>query len=180
MGALVGGALVVTVVWLGIASVRATVDALDLPSNQMFYNPHFPRRPLLESQNLFSLFPPGGFAYRVPILQTQVVTDLAYLSGWLSIAALLASALRFSVRDRLSTLGASATLLLVVGGPAFIISTWLANKVIFQPSPRYALSAFPVVIVLLASLVKGKTATIAISVYAGVASAIILGTLAFS
>ncbi len=180
VGVLVGGALAVTIVWLGLASARATVDALDLPSNQMFFNPHFPRRPLLDSQNLFALFPPGGVAYRAPILQTQVVHDLEFVSGWLSAAALLATALRFSIRDRLSTLGASATFLLIVGGPAFIISTWMANKVIFQPSPRYALSAFPIVIVLLASLVKGRSATIAISVYAGVATAIILGTLAFS
>lgn len=178
--ALVGGFAIVTVVWLGVASVRATVDALDLPSNQMFYNSHFPRRPLLDPQNLFSLFPPGGHSYRAPILTTQVVTDLGVVSGFLSGAALLAHALRFSIRERLATLGGFSTIVLIVGGPAFIISTWLANKVTFQPVPRYALSVFPILIVLLASLVKGKTATIAISAYAVVSAGIVLGTLVFS
>jgi hypothetical protein len=176
---LIAVALAVTVVWLGIASARATVDALDLPSNANLYNPYFPRRPLLDVGNLFAFFPAGGQAYRAPLLTTQVVTDLSYISGWLCVAGLLASALRFSVRDRLSTLGGWAMILMIVAGPAFIVSTWLANKVVFQPLPRYALSAFPVVIVLVASLVRGRTATIAFSVYAAVSSAIILGTLIF-
>ncbi len=171
------GAIAVTIVWLGIAGLRATVDALDLPSNQMFYNSHFPRRPLLDSQNLFAFFPPGGFAYRAPIIFTQVIRDLAYISGWLSAAALFAHALRFRIRDRLSTLGATATALTIVGAPAFIVGTWMANKVVFQPSPRYALSAFPIIIVLLAALLKGRTATIAICTYAGISTAIIFGTL---
>ena len=178
-GALAAGAFVVTVVWLGIASVRATVDALDLPSNGMFFNSHFPRRPLLDHQNLFSFFPPGGQAYRAPVISTQVIDDISLVSGWLAVAALLANALRFSIRDRLSTLGAWAAILLILAGPAFIISTWMANRVIFQPVPRYALSAIPIVIVLLASLVRGRPATIAISAYAGVAAAVVLGTLIF-
>ena len=58
-----------------------------------------------------------------------------------------------------------------------MFSTFLANHVLFQPSPRYALSAIPIVIVLLASLVRGRTATIAISAYAAITTSVILGTL---
>ena len=178
-GAFVGGAVVTTVVWLGIASVRATVDPLDLQSNQLYYQPHFPRKPLLEPQNLFAFFPPGGQAFRAPVLTTPVVSDISLISGWLAAAALLANTLRFSIRDRLSTLAACSTCLLVIAGPAFIIATWMANKVVFQPSLRYSLSAIPIVIVLLASLVRGRTATVGIATYAAVSAAIILGTLIF-
>ncbi len=178
-GLLLAGASVVTIAWLGIASARATVDPLRLPSNQMFYSPAFPTHPLLESQNLFSFFPAGGQAFRAPVLTTSVIIDISLMSGWLCVAALFANALRFSIRDRLSTLAAWSAVLLIVAGPAFIVATWMANKVIFQPSPRYALSAIPIVIVLAASLVKGRTATIAVCAYAGVTAAIILGTLIF-
>ncbi len=178
-GVLVAGAAAVTILWLGIAGVRATVDALDLPSNAMFYRPNFPLKPLLQSENLFALFPAGGQAFRAPLLTTRTIIDLSLISGWLCVATLVANALRFSIRDRLSTLGTWAAVILIVGGPAFIISTWMANKVIFQPSPRYALSAIPIVIVLLASLVRGRTATIAISIYAAITTLIILGTLVF-
>ena len=87
---LVGSAVVVTFVWLAIAGARATVDALDLPSNQAFYFRDFPSNLLLKPENLFAFFPPGGLAYRVTPIQTPVITLITYMTGWLSVAALLA------------------------------------------------------------------------------------------
>ena len=106
-----------------------------------------------------------------------MITLITYMTGWLWVAALLGATLRFSIKDRLSTLGGFSTVMLVVAAPAFMFSTFLANRVLFQPSPRYTLSAIPIVIVLLASLVRGRTATIAISAYAAITTSVILGTL---
>ena len=176
---LMGAAVVVSVVWLAIVGARATIDPLRLGSNQMFYTENFPARVFFESNNLFSFFPAGGPAYRAPVLMVPTVIDVSIVSGWLCVVALVGNGLRFSVRDRLSTLGAWAALVLVVAGPAFIFGTWLTSKVTFAPSPRYALSAIPIVIVLLASLVRGRTATIAICFWAVISTVTILGALVF-
>ncbi len=178
-GVLLSGAVACTIVLLGVYSVRATIDPLVLPSNLQFYHPRFPAARMIEPWNLFSLFPAGAQAYRVPVLTTNVITDLSLIAGWLSVTAMVARSLRFSPRDRLSTLGTAALVVLVLSGPAFIISTWATNKVVFLPPPRYALSAFPIVIVLVASLVRGRPSRIAISAFAVLMACVILGTLVF-
>jgi hypothetical protein len=175
---LVGAAVAVTLLWMAIASSRATVDALRLQSNLQFYHPAFPADSLLIRRNLFSLFPPLG-TLRAPELQRRVIHDATVVTAWLAIAAILAAALRFSIRDRISTLGFSTAAVLVAAGPGFIVSTWLVNRVIFQPSPRYAMSAIPILIVLTAAMVRGRVATICIGVFAALVALTMLIVLAF-
>jgi hypothetical protein len=175
---LVAGALGVTVIWLGLAGARATIDALDLPSNRQFYEPGVPWKMLALRQNVFSLFPPLD-RMRAPALITRMVDNVSTVAMFLAIGALVAASLRYSVRDRFATLGTWAAVVLVISGPGFIASTWLVNRVIFQPAARYGLSALAALIVVGAAMVKGRVATIALSTFAGIMAVTVLGTLAF-
>ncbi len=173
---LLGAALVITGGWLELASARATVDPLALPSNKMFYRQDLPLHALWTTRNLFSFFPPVG-SYRAPILRSHPMRDLTTVATWLAVAGMVAVALRHALRDRLSTLAWWTMVVLVVAAPGFMLSTWLSNHVIFEPAARYALSAIPMIIVLGASLVKTRTAKLGLGAVAVVAIAVTFGTL---
>ena len=178
-GLLVAGAVGVTILWLGIAGARATIDALALPSNAKFYEPGFPFRTLVLRQNVFSLFPPVD-GYRPPVLGTSMNETVGYASVLLAAAVMVVALLRFRVADRCGTLVAWAGVVLVAAGPGFIVSTWFVNRVIFAPVARYGLSAIAVIIVGVAAAVRGRVGTWVLSAYAVVAVATVLGTLAFA
>lgn len=178
-GLVVAGAVGVTVVWLAIAGARATIDALDLPSNRQFYEPGFPWRTFVVRQNVFSLFPPVD-GFRAPVLDTTMNQTVGYAAELLASAVMVVAALRFNVRDRLGALAAWAGVLLLVAGPAFILSTWVVNRVIFEPVGRYGLSAIAAIIVVTAATVKGKVGTVVVSLFAVLVACTVLGTLAFS
>jgi hypothetical protein len=176
--ALLGAALLVTGVWLEIASARATIDPLVLPSNKMFHRRELPVHSLWMTQNLFAFFPPMG-AYRAPVIRTDPMQDFATVAGYVAIAGMVAAALRHALRDRLSTLAWWTIVVLVFGAPAFMLSTWFSNQVIFMPQARYALSAVPMIIVLVASLVRTRPARIGLGAVAVLSFVVTIATLAF-
>lgn len=175
-GLVVAGAVAVTVLWIGLAGARATVDALDLPSNAQFYEPGFPFRSLLERQNVFSLFPPID-GYRPPVLSTRMNSTVAYAAELLAIAVMIGAVLRFRARDAVTSLVAWAGVVLLVAGPGFIASTWFVNKVIFEPVGRYGLSAMAVIVIGTAAAVRGRVGTVVLSLLALLSVATVLGTL---
>jgi hypothetical protein len=178
IGLLVGGAIGMTLLWIAIAGARATIDALALPSNAQFYEPGFPWQAFALRQNVFSLFPPLG-GLRPPVLATRMNDTVAYASGWLAGAVVITAALRFDVRRRLVTLGAWTGAVLLLAGPGFIMSTWVVNRVIFQPVARYGLSAIPMLILATAATVRGRVGTVLIAGFALLAAGTVLGTLTF-
>ena len=178
-GLVVAGAVGVTVLWLAIAGARATIDALDLPSNRQFYEPGFPFRTFVVRQNVFSLFPPVD-GFRAPVLDTPMNQTVGYASDLLASAVLVVALLRYDVRNRIGTLAAWTGALLLVAGPAFILSTWVVNRVIFEPVGRYGLSAIAMIVVATGAAVKGKVGTVLISMFAVLVACTVLGTLAFS
>ena len=112
-----------------------------------------------------------------PILRTAAMEDAATVATWLAVAGMVAAALRHALRDRLSTLAWWTIVVLVAAAPGIMVSTWLSDHVMFIPSARYALSALPMIIVLVASLVRTRTARIGIGAVAVVSVALTLGTL---
>jgi hypothetical protein len=174
---LVGGAVGMTLLWIAIAGARATIDALALPSNAQFYEPGFPWQAFALRQNVFSLFPPLG-GLRPPVLATRLNDTIAYASGWLAGAVVIVAALRFDARRRLVTLGAWTGAVLLVAGPGFILSTWVVNRVIFQPVARYGLSAIPMLILATGAIVRGRVGTVLLAAFALLAAGTVLGTLA--
>jgi len=64
--------------------------------------------------------------------------------------------LRYDVRNRIGTLAAWTGALLLVAGPAFILSTWVVNRVIFEPVGRYGLSAIAMIVVATGAAVKAR------------------------
>lgn len=174
--AILGSFLAVTLIWLAIASARATIDPLAIPSNRAVYFSTFGLGIALDSVNLFALFPPiGGFVFAG--LAKRGPLDVQMVTGWLAVAGLAAGLLRVSLRERLSLIATSSVAVLVAGGVGFMFLTWVFNHVIFHPVSRYGLSAIPMVIVLVASLVKTRPATVVLSLFAGLAIAVTISTL---
>jgi hypothetical protein len=174
--AVVGAGLVVTLAWIAIASARATVGPLTIPSNKLFYHASFPVGVTLNSMNLFALFPPiGGF--RPPATATRGPGDLEIAAQWLAISGLVAGVLRFATRDRLSLIAAGTAAVLLVGGTAYTVLGWVFNQVVFASVPRYGLSAIPMVIVLIAALVRTRPATVVLSLFAALSFSVIIFSL---
>jgi hypothetical protein len=174
----VAAALFVTVAWLGIAGARATIDALDLPSNAQFYEPGFPFRAFAMSQNVFSLFPPFE-GWRPAVLQTSMNQTVSIGTGLMAAAVMIAGVLGFRARDRVGTLAAWSGTFLLAAGPGFILSTWVVNRVIFQPVSRYGLSAVAAAVVVTASACRERVGTVVVWAFALLAIGTVIGTLAF-
>jgi hypothetical protein len=173
---LLASCLAVTIIWIVIASARATIDPLMIPSNKAVYFSSFGWGVALDSLNLFALFPPiGGFTYTG--LAKRGPLDLQTVTEWLAIAGLVAGFLRVSIRERLSLIATGSVAVLLSGGIGFMFLTWIANSVIFRPVSRYGLSAIPIVIVLIASLVKTRPARVFISIFAVLAISVTIFTL---
>jgi hypothetical protein len=173
---LLASCLAVTLIWIVIASARATIDPLMIPSNRAVYFSSFGWGVALDSLNLFALFPPiGGFTYEG--LAKRGPLDLQTITEWLAIAGLMVGLLRVSIRDRLSLIATGSVAVLLSGGIGFMFLTWIANSVIFRPVSRYGLSAIPIVIVLIASLVKTRPARLLISMFAALAISVTIFTL---
>ncbi|MBM3657970.1 MAG: hypothetical protein FJW95_00470 [Actinobacteria bacterium] len=175
-GMVVAGAIGMTVLWIGVAGARATIDALDLPSNAQFYERGFPFRALTARQNVFSLLPPID-GYRPPVLVTAMNATVAYGAELLAAAVLISAVLRFRSRDAVTALVASAAAVLLVAGPGFIVSTWVVNKVIFEPVGRYGLSAVAMIVIGTAATVRGRVGTLVLGLFALLSIGTVLGTL---
>jgi hypothetical protein len=175
-----GSALLASFVWLAIASVRAKVGPLTLPSNAQFYTPHLPWRVILtEKRYLFSVFPPIG-GYRASVLVRPDLVELQTVTIWLAVGATIFAALRISFHNRMATLGTATAIVLIVGGPAFVLASFISSHVVFPPASRYGLSALPFLILLVAALVRGRGGSRLLGGFAVVVTVLTFGNLAFS
>jgi len=175
-GALVGGMLAATLIWIVIASARATIDPLDIPSNAQFYKESFPWGLIVDRSNLFGLLPPLGDWYP-GFMNRRGPLDMAVVTGWLVIGAMITSVLRVRPFDRTALIGSACFAVLLTGGVGLMFLTWMVNQVVFEPVARYSLSAVPFVIVVIAGSVRGRFAPIALGAFAAISCGLTFGAL---
>jgi len=166
--ALFGGMLLATMLWIVIASIRATIEPLDIPSNAQFYKESFPWGLTADRGNLFGLLPPLGDWFP-SLLYRRGPMNVAVVTGWLLIGVMLTSVLRFRISDRIALIGSACFAVLMSGGVVLMMLTWSVNQVVFAPVARYSLSAVPFLIVVVAGTVRGRVAPVVLSVFAALA-----------
>ena len=174
--ALLAGMSAATLLWIVVASARATIEPLDIPSNAQFFKESFPWGLTLERGNLFGLLPPLGDWFP-SLLYRRGPMNLALVTGWLLIGVMLTSVLRVRAADRLSLIGAASFVVLLSGGVVLMMLTWAVNQVVFAPVARYSLSAVPFLILVTAGAVRGRVSPIVLSLYAALCCLVTFGVL---
>ena len=91
-----------------------------------------------------------------PQLHTQVMVEIMFVVNVLTIAAPFA-ALAFLPREAPATSLSGATLtVLLLGGPAFVIVTYVLSHTFFGIPPRYGMSAVPALGIVIAATLERR------------------------
>jgi hypothetical protein len=168
--ALVAGAVAAGGGWLLFDRLRATIDPAIVPQNRLNMAHGIPALSVIfSSSNLFSWFPPiDGFD--PVVFKTTPVTDFRVVIAFLFAGAMLLAMLRLSSRkDSLAVLGAAGTAVALVAAPLFLVVNTVVSNVNTDPTPRYGMSLLPVMVVVLASMVRRRSSALLLGAFAGVA-----------
>jgi hypothetical protein len=168
--ALVAGAVAAGGGWLLFDRLRATIDPAIVPQNRLNMAHGIPALSVIfSSSNLFSWFPPiDGFD--PVVFKTTSVTDFRVVIAFLFAGAMLLATLRLSSRkDSLAVLGAAGTAVALVAAPLFLAVNTVVSNVNTDPTPRYGMSLLPVMVVVLASMVRRRSSALLLGAFAGVA-----------
>jgi hypothetical protein len=168
--ALLAGAVAAGGGWLLFDRLRATIDPVMVPQNRLSMAHGIPALSVIfSSSNLFSWLPPID-GYDLVTFKSTSVTDFRVFIALLFAGAMLLATLRLSSRrDSLGVLGAAGTAIALAGAPLFLVVNTVVSNVTTDPTPRYGMSLLPVMVVVLASMVRGRSATLLLGAFAGAA-----------
>lgn len=142
-----GGALPV-VVWTAVARVRA----FDSPPNPMsrFDVDHLDLSTL--AANLLAFAPPTQNPYLSPPLRTALIASVVGLLGYLLVGANAVAVLSDRVSKVVRALGLAGLVTMLIGGPLFVVLTYVSAGSYFPVPPRYGLVLVPAALGILALL----------------------------
>ena len=175
---LLAGAVAVALAWAAIDHARAVIDASQIPQNREFAFhgvPPFDR--VFSVVNVFAFFPPF-VGYEPAWLQTTYVATVYEMLKLLFSGAMLVAALRFTRRSTTSVLATVGVVLLIAGGPLFMVMQIVVNSILNDVVQRYGMSAIPIIAVVAASFVRGRISRTALWGMTVVAVSTVLITLA--
>jgi len=165
---LVAGAAAPIMVWLLIDRLRATIDPAIVPQNQILKAHGFPAIGTILSTtsglmapNVFSWFPPVD-GYDPVAFQNAGVRNGRLFVFFILAAAMLVATLYATRRNRILVLGTVGTVIAIFGAPAFLILNYFVSNIISEPTGRYGMSLLPVFVVVLASWIRTRAATLAL------------------
>jgi hypothetical protein len=133
------------------------VDLSQSPSVVGHRVDHLDLKMLFGKQTLFSVFPPpGSRGYVPPILATTAHSLFTQAALILVGGLLIAAAVRTTLADRLSALGAATVAALIITPVMFVIYNYVGASQYFPIGPRNALTALPAVAIAVAAGARNR------------------------
>ncbi len=174
---LLGAALVVTLTWMMIDRLRATIDPSIVPQNQYLASHGIPPlETFISPRQLFAWLPPVD-SYDTPRFFSPYVQDVRIIATYLYVGAVLMAALRINRRDRISLFGGFGVAASLLGAPAFIVFTVVVSRVVIDAPARYGMSLLPFMAAILASFVKNRVGGALLWVFALTSYSVVVGTM---
>lgn len=121
---------------------------------------------VIGAPTLFGILPPVQ-GFMAPILKKAPVVGFTVAALLLVTGALLGTAFRAELHDRVSTLALAAVGALILVPPLFVLYEYLAAQLFFELNTRQALSAVPAMALVIAALARTRPTLVVLGFVAG-------------